>query len=137
MNRAVIYATNRHLNTNIVDLSIKTQIDWCIEYAEKNDIEVVGIYRDKDITVRAEHRPGFQQMIEDSHKGEFDTLLVWSIDRFARNVEVAEKNFDILSNNNVKVDFVENTFTLPAERLKFFYDSLENALNHHMKNNRR
>lgn len=108
MNKAVIYA--RYSSKNQNDYSIEAQITSCVQYADKHNMEIVNIYRDKAISARTESRPGFQQMIKDSYSGEFDIIIVWALDRFARNVKDAENNFDILLNNNVTVVSVTENF---------------------------
>ena len=40
---------------------------------------------DRAISAKTDNRPEFQQMIKDSDKKLFDIVLVWKLDRFARN----------------------------------------------------
>jgi DNA invertase Pin-like site-specific DNA recombinase len=42
-------------------------------------------YIDRAISAKTDNRPEFQQMIKDSDKKLFDIVLVWKLDRFARN----------------------------------------------------
>lgn len=42
-------------------------------------------YIDRAMSAKTDHRPDFQQMIKDSAKGLFDVIIVWKLDRFARN----------------------------------------------------
>ena len=65
--------------------SIEGQIRECTAYAEKNDITIVKHYIDRAISAKTDNRPQFQQMIKDSDKKLFDIVLVWKLDRFARN----------------------------------------------------
>ena len=49
-------------------------------------IEKVGLrYIDRALSAKTDNRPDFQQMIKDSEKRLFDIVLVWKLDRFARN----------------------------------------------------
>ena len=49
-------------------------------------IEKVGLrYIDHALSAKTDNRPDFQQMIKDSEKRLFDIVLVWKLDRFARN----------------------------------------------------
>ena len=52
---------------------------------EKNGITVVKHYIDRAISAKTDNRPQFQQMIKDSERKLFDIVLVWKLDRFARN----------------------------------------------------
>ena len=46
---------------------------------------VVKHYIDRALSAKTDNRPDFQQMIKDSEKRLFDIVLVWKLDRFARN----------------------------------------------------
>ena len=65
--------------------SIEGQLRDCKDYAEKNGITVVGTYIDRAYSAKTDDRPDFQRMIKDSGKKIFDVVLVWKLDRFARN----------------------------------------------------
>ena len=80
---AVIYA--RYSSDNQREESIEGQIRECTTYAEKNGITVVKHYIDRALSAKTDNRPEFQQMIKDSEKRLFDIVLVWKLDRFARN----------------------------------------------------
>ena len=80
---AVIYA--RYSSNNQREESIEGQIRECTAYAEKNGITVIKHYIDRAFSAKTDNRPEFQQMIKDSEKRLFDIVLVWKLDRFARN----------------------------------------------------
>lgn len=82
--RAVIYA--RFSSTAQRDASIDDQVDACTAYCERNGYELVAVYADYALTGRSDDRPQFLHMIKDSEKGRFDVVVVWKIDRFARNM---------------------------------------------------
>lgn len=81
--KAVIYA--RYSSDNQREESIEGQIRDCKAYAEYNGIEIVGEYIDRAFSAKTDDRPDFQRMIADSAKKLFDVVLVWKLDRFARN----------------------------------------------------
>lgn len=81
--KAVIYA--RYSSDNQREESIDGQLRECREYANKNGIEVINTYIDRALSAKTDNRPEFQRMIRDSAKGLFDIVLVWKLDRFARN----------------------------------------------------
>lgn len=82
---------------------IEGQLRECKEFAEKNDITILGTYIDRALSDKTDNRPDFQRMIKDSEKNMFDVVLVWKLDRFARNrYDSAHYNF-ILKRNGVKV----------------------------------
>ena len=72
-------------------------------YAEKNGITIVKHYSDRAISAKTDNRPEFQQMIKDSDKKLFDIVLVWKLDRFARNRYDSARYKTQLKKNGVKL----------------------------------
>lgn len=83
MKKIVIYA--RYSSDRQTEQSIEGQLRVCHEYAERNDYVVVHEYIDRALSGTTDRRPAFQKMIEDSKKKEFEYVLVYQLDRFARN----------------------------------------------------
>lgn len=80
---AVIYARfSSHAQT---EQSIEGQLRECYEYAKRNDLTVIAEYIDRALTGTSDKRPQFLKMIEDSKKKNFAFVLVYQLDRFARN----------------------------------------------------
>jgi DNA invertase Pin-like site-specific DNA recombinase len=46
---------------------------------------VINEYCDRAISGKTDNRPGFQRLIKDSDKGQFDAVIMYTLDRFARN----------------------------------------------------
>lgn len=99
--RAVIYA--RYSSDNQREESIEGQLRECKEFAEKNDITIIGEYIDRALSAKTDNRPNFQKMIKDSYRRVFDTVIVWKVDRFARNRYDSAHYKNILKKNGVKV----------------------------------
>lgn len=51
----------------------------------KNGIVVVDEYIDRAISGKTDNRPSFQRLIKDSEKRHFDAVIMYTLDRFARN----------------------------------------------------
>ena len=98
---AVIYA--RYSSDSQREASIEGQLRDCKDYAEKNGITVVGTYIDRAYSAKTDDRPQFQQMIKDSDKKLFDIVLVWKLDRFARNRYDSARYKTQLKKNGVKL----------------------------------
>ena len=98
---AVIYA--RYSSDNQREESIEGQIRECTAYAEKNGVTIVKHYIDRAISAKTDNRPEFQQMIKDSDKKLFDIVLVWKLDRFARNRYDSARYKTQLKKNGVKL----------------------------------
>jgi site-specific DNA recombinase len=80
----VIYA--RYSSDKQNEQSIEGQLRFCHEYAEHRGFRVVGEYIDRALSgTDAERRPEFQKMISDASSGAFRFIVVWKLDRFARN----------------------------------------------------
>lgn len=65
--------------------SIEGQLKECYEFARRNRYTIIGEYIDRALTGKNDRRPEFQRMIEDSKKKQFQYVLVYQLDRFARN----------------------------------------------------
>lgn len=83
MSNAVIYA--RYSSSNQNEQSIEGQLRDCYTYAKREGLTVIHEYIDRAISGRSDDRPDFQQMIADSEKKQFQYVIVWKLDRFARN----------------------------------------------------
>ena len=99
--KGVIYA--RYSSDNQREESIEGQLRECKEYAEKNDIQIIGTYTDRALSAKTDNRPDFQKMIKDSADKKFDVVLVWKLDRFARNRYDSAYYKNVLRRNGVKV----------------------------------
>lgn len=80
---AVIYA--RYSSHNQREESIEGQLKVCYEFAQKNGYTVVGEYIDRALSGTSDARPDFLKMIDDSCKHGFEFVIVYQLDRFARN----------------------------------------------------
>lgn len=83
MIKTVIYV--RYSSRAQRDASIEQQLEVCRRYAAAHGLEIVRIYEDRALTGTNDNRPGFQQMIADSENGDWQYILVYALDRFARN----------------------------------------------------
>ena len=79
----VIYA--RFSSHSQTEQSIEGQLKEYYAYTQHNDYTVVGEYIDRALSGTTDHRPEFQRMIADSAKKTFQGVLVYQLDRFARN----------------------------------------------------
>lgn len=85
--------------------SIEGQKRDCTEYCRRNGYKIVGTYIDRAASASKDidKRTQFLQMIEDSSRNLFQAVIVWSFDRFARNVADSATYKTILAKNNVVV----------------------------------
>ena len=83
MTPAVIYA--RYSSSNQREESIEGQIRECKTYAERNGFRIIREYTDSALSGKTDRRPGFQRMISDAEARSFSAVIVWKLDRFARD----------------------------------------------------
>lgn len=82
--QARIYA--RFSSTNQREESIEGQLRECNDFAKKHGYVVTGEYADRAISGKGvENRTAFRSMVKDAERGLFDVLIVYKLDRFARN----------------------------------------------------
>lgn len=80
---AVIYA--RYSSQNQTEQSIEGQLRDNYEWAKKQGVTVIEEYIDRALTGTKDNRPEFQRMIADAASKKFQIVIVWKLDRFARN----------------------------------------------------
>ena len=101
MENVVIYA--RFSSHNQTEASIEGQLQVCYEYAKRNNYKVVQEYIDRAISGTTDKRPEFQRMIEDSKTRAFSYVLVYQLDRFARDRYDSATYKHKLKKNGVRV----------------------------------
>lgn len=83
MNRAAIYA--RLSLADEKSTSTKLQEKDCRDHAKSLGLEVVEVFVDEGISgYKDVERPAFDEAIEALVRGDFDTLIVWKLDRLTR-----------------------------------------------------
>jgi DNA invertase Pin-like site-specific DNA recombinase len=105
----VIYA--RFSSSSQREASIEEQVKVCREYAKKNDYNIVKVYSDSALTGKNDNRPALLKLLSDSSKNEFSAVLVYSIDRFGRNLIQTLTNEKKLKDNNVTLLSVTESFS--------------------------
>lgn len=108
----VIYA--RYSSHSQTEASIEGQLKECHAYCEKNGYTVVEEYIDRAISGTTDHRPSFLRMIDDSAKRYFQYVIVYQLDRFARNRYDSAFYKNKLKMNGVRVLSARETITEDA-----------------------
>lgn len=83
MEKAVFYG--RYSSHSQRDASIEQQLSECEAYARANNLEIVKVYADRHLSGTSDKRPQFQQMLKDAAHAQWKYVIVWKLDRFARN----------------------------------------------------
>jgi DNA invertase Pin-like site-specific DNA recombinase len=94
----------RYSDASQTEQSIEGQRKVCYEWAERNGYKIIAEYIDRALSgTEADNRPEFQRMIADSAKRQFQGVLVYQLDRFARNRYDSATHKNKLKKNGVKV----------------------------------
>ena len=83
-NRCAIYS-----RCSTSDQTVENQIRELKEIAERKGLIVVSQFSDEAISGSKgrDQRPGFDNLIKGAVKKDFDTILVWSVDRLGRSLQ--------------------------------------------------
>lgn len=98
---AVIYA--RYSCDRQTEQSIEGQLRECKAFAASEGIQIIGEYIDRAISGTTANRPEFQRMIADSKYKTFQAVIVYKLDRFARNRYDSAMYKNKLKSNGVRV----------------------------------
>ncbi len=99
--RAVIYA--RYSSENQRAASIEDQVEVCRRYAQAQGWRIVERYEDAAISGASSHRPGFQKLLHDAERRQFDVVICEAIDRLGRKLSDVAAMFDRLTFFGIKV----------------------------------
>src|SRR6202034_837546 len=115
--RVAIYA--RVSTTNGQDPQMQTR--ELREYIERRGWQLAGEYIDVGISGTKEKRGALDRLMSDAHRREFDCVVVWKFDRFARSVSHllrALETFQALGIHFVSLSESVDTST-PAGKMVF------------------
>jgi len=87
---------------------VENQLLSLREYASKRGFQVVRTFTDVASGARADRRMGFNKMMSAAAAKEFDTILVWALDRLSR--EGMSKTVNLIEHlNNIGINVVSYT----------------------------
>lgn len=139
-----------------IRVSSESQVDnWSIpaqkreleEYCQQKSWQLVRMYSEEGLSAHSdsiEKRPLFRKLLDDCKKGEFEVILVHSLDRWSRNLRVTLETFKILADSRIAfVSITENIdYSSPEGRLfvamlgafaQYYSDSLSKHTSKGMK----
>lgn len=84
--------------------SLKNQIEFYTEYIQRNPYwRFAAVYYDIASGLRMNHRPGYQQLLQDCKRKKIDLILVKSLSRFGRDAVETIKQIRRLKRMNIGV----------------------------------
>ncbi len=102
--------------------SLDAQERLFYELCKSRGWEPARVYREEGKSAHVDaisKRPVFRKLLDDASQGEFDVVVVHTIDRWSRNMKVTMDSLSILAKNNVSlVSITENIdYTTPQGKL--------------------
>ena len=81
--------------------SLGEQEEKLLQLCNFKELEVYKVYKDAGISAKdMEHRPQFQQMIQDMKDGKINYIVAYKLDRITRSVRDLEELISVLEANN-------------------------------------
>jgi site-specific DNA recombinase len=84
VNKAIIYS---RVSTGEQDTESQTVV--LSEWAERRDLELVGVYQEEELAWRGGHQRELARLLRDAQRGHFQVVLVWALDRLSREGPLA------------------------------------------------
>jgi len=114
---AVIYA--RYSDSKQDYNSIIGQLQVCHKFSEANGYSVLREYIDEAQSGKTDNRIQFKRMLADSRKKQFDAVIIYTFDRFGRNLRQSLNNESSLLDNGVIIlSATEPNENTPAGRMQ-------------------
>lgn len=81
--------------------SLEVQREYLESFAKREGAEVYKVYCDDGVSAFSTRRPALQELLKDAGDKRFDSVLVYKIDRFSRNLKDLLNLVDELSGYGV------------------------------------
>jgi DNA invertase Pin-like site-specific DNA recombinase len=91
----------QYLRVSTTEQSYENQLPDLEALAKARGFEIVSTYAEKVSAVK--QRPAFERMLADAHRGKFQVVLVWSLDRLHRSMVGALQTIIDLDRRGVQV----------------------------------
>jgi len=90
---------------------LKLQEEDIRKFCERNNLELLQVFRDEGYSGSTSDRPGFKEMMAWAREKRFDTLVVWKLDRLFRDTKLTLQTVDELAALNIEFRSVQEAFT--------------------------
>lgn len=80
-------------------------------FCERNNLQLVHMFRDEGFSGATAERPGFQSMMAAAREHQFDLLVVWKLDRLFRDTKLTLQTVDELASLGIECRSVQESFT--------------------------
>lgn len=94
------------------------------EFAERSGYEIVDIFRDESSGTK-DRRPGFDHMLDDAQRGQFEAIILVHTSRLFRNIGLARRYKDELRNRlGVEVLFANQPIMDASDPMAFIMEGI-------------
>lgn len=122
MKRAIGYVRVSHQEQVLEGVSLDAQRDKIRMYAELNDFELIGIEADEGISGKSiKARKGIQKVLNRAEKGEIDAIIIFKIDRLARNTAETLQIAEFLDKKGVSLHSISEKLDTKSPVGEFFF----------------
>jgi site-specific DNA recombinase len=83
--------------------SIEDQLLVCTERVVREKWTLAETYTDRGVSGASQLRPGYQKLLENARKGEFDIVLAEALDRISRDQEHVASFFKQMSFAGIRI----------------------------------
>jgi site-specific DNA recombinase len=90
---------------------LKFQEEDIRNFCERNQLDLLRVFRDEGYSGATSNRPGFQEMMDWARDKRFDVLVVWKLDRLFRDTKLTLQTVDELAALNIEFRSVQEAFT--------------------------
>lgn len=80
-------------------------------FCERNNLNLIRIFRDEGYSGATANRPDFQEIMEWAREKRFDVLVVWKLDRLFRDTRLTLQTIDELASLDIEFRSVSEAFT--------------------------
>lgn len=101
--RGKIYVRVSHVGDREGDnfITVENQIIHCQRYADQNDIEIVGIEQDLNLSGKSFAKRKVARMIDEVRRGQYEVVIVWKWHRWGRNLRDSMIHMALLEEKEV------------------------------------
>lgn len=118
MKTAIIYARSKADLSDFGLTSITAQFQACKEYAEKNDIQVVGLFSDIALLGSKPKYPNWR-FIVNTKKPKYDYILIYNFSRMGRHLKKTLKERAKIKERGVRILSVSEPMSEADENIYF------------------
>lgn len=91
------------------------------DYCNRNNIEIIEIYKDEGISGATTSRPELDRMLQDMRQRRFDCIIVWKFDRLGRSTSHLLQVLEELRNKDIRLIATSQNIDTSSPMGKFFF----------------